>query len=314
MRKVNAIFKLLIVTCLFNISCSVLAEPYLYIEGYGKNQSQAERDAKEKLALRMSSTVQVSESSSQTYRETTKIRNGEERESDAQLHNTLDTTSTITSAPINITNMEVVKSDCNGSECYFEFRVNKERWAEQLSRDINQQHRRAQQYTLNQGRDWKSTLSFSEAENLLKKTQQSILVLSSINNDVARAFHDQQVVLESKTIERVKSINISIRSASDMYSQEVNSLLSEKVRATSQGDIIVYIKGHARKGRKNNKYMAEQKLILQVFEARNTNVAVGQKVLSEIGESAISKEEALISAQDKITKILNENSIYTLFN
>ncbi|WP_210447408.1 hypothetical protein [Vibrio crassostreae] len=312
MKKSNFKLKPLIISCLLSVSYSSFAAPYLYIDGYGENQQQAEKDAKEKLAFQMFSTVEVEETASNKYKTRTEFTNGEKQESGS--HDvTMDTTSKISSIPINISNMELVKSSCDGFECKFEFRIHKDTWSDQLSRDIEQKHQLAKQYTIKQGDDWKSAVSFAEAERLLNKSHQSILVLTSLDNSAARLFHQQQIVLERKTVERIQNIDITIRTASDDYSKQLSALLADKVGFTSQGDIIVYIKGNVRKGRRNNKYIAKQELILKVFEEKNPNVAVSQKILSETGEAS-SKEKALEIAQDKITKIVSENSIYTLFN
>lgn len=297
----NSIFKPLVFACLVSISVPVLAQPYLYIEGYGKTESQAATDAKQQLALRIYSTVDVSEKNRQ-------VKNN----SDVDSYYSLE--SNITTLPISVQNMESMKSQCDDFGCNYQFRVNKDIWVDQLSRDINKQHQLVQQYITNQNNDWKSAVFTNKAQSLLNKSHHSILVLSSLNNDAAKIFHKQQIALERNTIDRVQNISISIRSASDMYSSQTKALLTQKIGATSQGDIIIYIKGNVRKGRQNNTYIAKQDLILQVFEARNPNVVVSQKILSEIGQSSTSKEQALDAAHTKITATLNNNSIYTLLN
>ncbi|WP_239928871.1 hypothetical protein [Photobacterium sanguinicancri] len=297
----NSIFKPLVIACLVSISVPVLAQPYLYIEGYGKTESQAATDAKQQLALRIYSTVDVSEKNRQ-------VKNN----SDVDSYYSLE--SNITTLPISVQNMEAMKSQCDDFGCNYQFRVNKDIWVDQLSRDINKQHQLVQQYITYQNNDWKSAVFTNKAQTLLSNSHQSILVLSSLNNDVAETFNEQQIVLERNTIDRVQNISISIRSASDMYSSQLKALLTQKIGAASQGDIIIYVKGNVRKGRQNNTFIAKQDLILQVFEARNPNVVVSQKILSEIGQSSTSKEQALDAAHTKITAQLNKNSIYTLLN
>ncbi|MEZ9515842.1 hypothetical protein AB4359_03275 [Vibrio splendidus] len=310
----NLIFKLLFTGCLLFLSTLTFAQSYWEVEGFGKNKSEATINAKESLAFRVNSTVQVSESSSQLYQSTTEIKNGEEIGTRSQLDNVIGTISEITSVPISISNMEVMTSQCDGSGCNYLFRVDVDVWADQLSNDIYKQHQLVQSYISSQEIDWKNFVFTNKAQAMLKSSQQSILVLSSLNNDIAKKFHEQQLLLERNTIERVQNISISIRSASDMYSSQTKAILTKNVGATSQGDIIVYIKGNVRQGKKNNTYIAKQDLILQVFEAKNPNVAVSQKILSEIGKSSTSKEQALDAAHAKITAILKQNSIYTLLN
>lgn len=310
----NLLVKLLLASCLFGLSTSVFAQSYWEVEGFGANKSEATKNAKENLAFRVNSNVQAFENTSQEFRLKEEYKDGELIGSDGQLNQTTDITSKITSAPISIKNMEVVTSKCDDSGCTYLFRVNVDVWIEQLSIDIRKQHKLAQQYMSSKGNDWKSAVFTNKAKNLLKSSQQSLLVLSSINNGVAKRFHEQQIVLERNTIERLQNISISIRSASDSYSSKTKAKLARNLATTSQGDIIVYIKGNVRQGKKNNTYIARQDLILKVFEAKNPNVAVSQKVLSEIGKSSSSKKLALDAAHTKITEILNNNSIYTLLN
>ncbi|NOI89126.1 hypothetical protein F0235_01570 [Vibrio splendidus] len=314
MKTNNITFKLLITCCFFCLSNPVFAQSYWEVEGIGKNKSEATIDAKENLAFRVNSTVQASENTSMISETTTEIKNGELVGTHDKYGQVISTKSEITSVPISISNMEVMTSQCDVSGCNYLFRVDVDVWVDQLSIDIDKNHQIAQQYLTSQESDWKGAVFTNKAHTLLQSNRESLLVLSSLDHDVAKKFYEPQLVLERNVIKRIQNFSVSIRSASDMYSTQTKALLTQNIGATSQGDIIVYIKGNVRQGKKNNTYIAKQDLILQVFEARNPNVAVSQKVLSEIGKSSTSKEKALDAAHTKITKILNKNSIYTLLN
>ncbi|WP_135454609.1 hypothetical protein [Vibrio echinoideorum] len=314
MNTNNSTLKLLITCCLFFLSNPAFAQSYWEVKGIGENESEATIDAKENLAFRVNSTVKASTFNSQVFQSTIETKNGEEIGTRGKVDSAFGTTSEITSVPISISNMEVMTSQCDASGCNYLFRVNVDVWVDQLSIDINKNHQLAQQYLTSQESDWKGAVFTNKAHTLLKSNRESLLVLSSLDHDVAKKFYGPQLILERNTIDRFQNISISIRSASDMYSSKTKALLTQNIGATSQGDIIVYIKGNVRQGKKNNTYIAKQDLILQVFEARNPNVAVSQKILSEVGKSSISKEQALDAAHTEITKILNKNSIYTLLN
>lgn len=314
MNTNNITLKLLITCCLFCLLNPAFAQSYWEVEGIGKNKSEATIDAKENLAFRVNSTVKASTFNSQVSQSTIETKNGEEIGTRGKVDSVFGATSEITSVPIRISNMEVITSQCDASGCNYLFRVNVDVWVEQLSIDIDKNHQLAQQYLTSQESDWKGAVFTNKAHTLLKSNKESLLVLSSLDHDVAKKFYGPQLILERNTIDRFKNISISIRSASDMYSSKTKSILARNVATTSQGDIIVYIKGNVRQGKKSNTYRAKQNLILQVFEAKNPNVVVSQNILSEIGESPISKELALDDAHRKITATLNENSIYTLLN
>ncbi|MEZ8802103.1 hypothetical protein AB6D78_13015 [Vibrio splendidus] len=309
----NFISKLLIVVFLFILSNSAFSQSYWEIEGVGVNKSEATKDAKEELSKRVYSKIELSENYSDYCRkDISNIGGVTEKEEKCTAVDIIE--SSISTLPISIRNMEVVTSRCDKIGCTYLFRVNIDVWVEQLSSDIDKQHQLAQKYISSHDSDWKTYVFTNKAQALLRNSQQSLLVLSSLNNDVAKTFYKQQIVLERNTIDRVKNTSISIRSASDMYSSQAKSILTQNIGATSRGDIIVYIKGNVRLGKKNNTYLAKQDLILQVFEAKNPNVPVSQKILSEIGKSSTSKEQALDAAHAKLTAILKENSIYTLLN
>ncbi|MFA0627765.1 hypothetical protein AB4589_08050 [Vibrio sp. 10N.222.49.A3] len=313
MNTNNIILKMLITCCFFFLLNPAFAQSYWEVEGVGANKSEATRNAKEELSKRIYSKIELSEEYRDYCRKS--IRDiGGVTEIDEECTDVDIIESRISTLPISIRNMEEVTSRCDELGCTYLFRVNVGAWVDYLSIDIDKQHQLAQQYLSSQGSNWKDVVFTHKARTLLKSNKQSLLVLSSLDHDVAKTLNEPQLVLERNVIKRIQNFSVSIRSASDMYSSQTKSILARNVATTSEGDIIVYIKGNVRHGKKNNIYKAKQDLILQVFEAKSPNVVVSQNILSEIGESPISKELALDDAHKKITATLNENSIYTLLN
>ncbi|WP_373959265.1 hypothetical protein [Vibrio gigantis] len=313
MKKNKLVHNVLVAGCVLFLSVPVFSQSYWEVEGVGENKSEATKNAKEELSKRIYSKIELSEEYSDYCRGSSKDIGGvTESEEECIKKGTIE--SKISTLPISIRNMDEVTSRCDELGCTYLFRVNVGAWVDYLSIDIDKQHQLAQQYLSSQGSNWKDVVFTHKAHTLLKSNQQSLLVLSSLDHDVAKTLNEPQLVLERNVIKRIQNFSVSIRSASDMYSSQTKSILAKNVATTSEGDIIVYIKGNVRHGKKNNTYKAKQDLILQVFEAKSPNVVVSQSILSEIGESPISKELALDDAHRKITATLNENSIYTLLN
>lgn len=283
------------------MSSAVNAESYLYIDGYGETEQQAAIDAKQQLALRIYSKVDVKEKNIQS-----KV-NGD-------INTSYELQSKITTLPIEIQNMEINSVTCEYSSCQYQFKINRTKWIASLKREVVESHYIVSDYLSAAGLQWRDLKRFETIKTILLKSEQSLIILSSLSADELVLQEDKQATLLRLTTQYENKIQISFRSSSDRFSSEVKSLLSASKAASSTGNITVYIKANMQKGKQGNHYVAKQTVVLQIFEANNLGVVVAQKQLSEMARSPNSIDSALKKARQKIIKTLKTHSIYSLLD
>jgi len=279
----------------------VNAESYLFIDGYGETEQQAAIDAKQQLALRIYSKVDVKEMNTQS-----KV-NGD-------IHTTFELQSKITTLPIEIQNMEINGVTCEHSTCQYQFKIDKNKWIDFLKRSVAEDHVIVSDYLSVAGLQWRDLKRLEIIKSDMLKSEQSLIILSSLGaNDIAW-LEDKQSRLLRRATQYENQFQISFRSSSDRFSSEVKTLLSASKAASSTGNITVYIKANMQKGKQGNHFVAKQTVLLQIFEANNLGVVVAQKQLSEMARSPNSIDSALKKARQKIIKTLKTHSIYSLLD
>jgi hypothetical protein len=283
------------------MSSVVNAESYLYIDGYGETEQQAAIDAKQQLALRIYSKVDVKEKNIQS-----KV-NGD-------INTSYELQSKITTLPIEIKNMEINSVTCEYSSCQYQFKINRVKWIASLKREVVESHVIVSDYLSTAGLQWRDLKRFETIKKILLKSEHSLIILSSLSADELVLQEDKQATLLRLTTQYENKFQVSFRSSSDRFSSEVKSLLSASKAASSTGNITVYIKANMQKGKQGNHYVAKQTVVLQIFEANNLGVVVAQKQLSEMARSPNSIDSALEKARQKIIKTLKTHSIYSLLD
>ncbi|EAS41180.1 hypothetical protein C9J48_00575 [Photobacterium profundum] len=279
----------------------VNAEPYLYIDGYGETEQQATIDAKQQLALRIYSKVEVKEKNIQS-----KV-NGD-------INTSYELQSEITTLPIEIQYMEISHVTCEYFTCQYQFKIDTNKWFASLKRDVAEYHNIASDYLSIAGQQWRDLKQLDTIKSNLLNSEQSLIILSSLGASDLFLLENKQSRLLRRATQYENQFQISFRSASDRFSSEVKTLLSASKAASSSGNITVYIKASMQKGKQGNHFVAKQTVVLQIFEANNLGVVVAQKQLSEMASSPNSIDSALKKARQKIIKILKTHSIYSLLD
>ncbi len=279
----------------------VNAESYLYIDGYGETEQQAAINAKQQLALRIYSKVDVKEKNTQS-----KV-NGD-------INTSYELQSKITTLPIEIQYMDINRTTCEHSTCQYQFKIDKNKWFAFLKRDVAEYHNIVSDYLNVAGLQWRDLKRLEIIKSDLLKSEQSLIILSSLGASDLALLEDKQSRLLRRATQYENQFQISFRSSSDRFSSEVKTLLSASKVASSTGNITVYIKANMQKGKQGNHFVAKQTVLLQIFEANNLGVVVAQKQLSEMARSPNSIDSALKKARQKIIKTLKTHSIYSLLD
>ncbi|MGF1688940.1 hypothetical protein L4C36_20040 [Photobacterium japonica] len=283
------------------ISGVVVAEPYLTLQGYGDTQHQAEMDAKQQLALRIYSKVDVSEETRQS-----KV--------DGNVSSHYEMRSTITSLPIEVQYMETVSVNCDASPCLYQFQIDKTKWIASLKQDVAEYHDIISDYLTVVGKQWRDIKRLEKIQADLLKSEQALIILSSLDADDIALFQDKQSRLTRRVARYESGVSIAFRGAADSFASEMKAALTASRVASAQGDITVYIKTLTKKGKQANQFVAKQTVLLQIFEANNPSVVVAQKQLSAIGKSLTSSDSALEEARQQIIKTVKTHSIYSLLD
>ena len=286
---------------LLGISHVVVAEPYLTLQGYGNSQHQAEIDAKQQLALRIYSKVDVSEETRQS-----KV--------DGKVYSQYEMRSTITSLPIEVQYMEMVSANCDASPCLYQFKIDKTKWIASLKQDVAEYHDIISDYLTVVGKQWRDIKRLEKIQADLLKSEQALIILSSLDAGDIDLYQDKQSRLIRRVARYESGVSIAFRGAADRFSSEVKAALTASRVASAQGDITVYIKTATKKGKQGNQFVAKQTLILQIFEANNPGVVVAQKQLSAIAKSSTSADSAIDMARQNIIKTVTTHSIYSLLD
>ncbi|MGS0826375.1 hypothetical protein ACVBIO_11235 [Shewanella sp. 0m-8] len=296
-----AFITLLLILPLNIINSAHANDTYLKIKGYGNNQRSAELDAKQQLALQLYSKVEVTEKSQQE-------KTNNVATSSYSLNSSID------SLPIEISNMEFVKQNCQQQPCEYEFRINKTVWGKKLLADINHSHLLATDLLANQGTSWRDLNRLNEASRLIFKARNTIALAPSLIETSFDPLNKTQLSLERALNKQAQSISVVVSASSDLFASTVKSTLTQSLTASANANITLYIKAQTQHGKQGQQFIVKQTLWLQFFEASNPSLAVGEKILTEIGKSSNNAESAKNAAQQKIINTINNKSIFTLLH
>ncbi|MCL1137680.1 hypothetical protein [Shewanella pneumatophori] len=277
------------------------SDTYLTIKGYGNDQSAAERDAKQQLALQLYSKVEVSEKNQQ-------------EKTDNLVTSSYSLNSSINSLPVEISNMELVSQSCEQQPCEYEFRINKTVWVNKLLNDINHSHLLATDLLANNGSSWRDLNRLNEVSRLLSKAQNAITLVPSLIETSLAPLNKIHLSLERSLNKQIQSISVTIISSPDLFASTIKAKLAQSLIVSADAHITLYIKAKTQHGRQGQQFIAKQTLFLQLFEANKPSVTVSQKILTEIGLSPNSAESAKNAAQQKIINTINNKSIFTLLH
>ncbi|WMN89801.1 hypothetical protein NI382_16995 [Vibrio parahaemolyticus] len=258
-------------------------------------------DAKKQLALNIYSKIEVREKSLFT-----KIDN--------QVSSSFEQESSLRSLPIEISNLELVTSECQNNLCEYRFKIDRLAWSEKLTRELNNSFELAELKLENLGNRWVDFKRFSQANDIVAKSNINMKLLSSLSakdaKDLSPRHHRVQQQLERST----HQFSISFRSSSDAFAGQLLSLLSNNAIASPQGAISIFIKTSARNGRVGGNFVVRQNVQLKIFDAAAPGVMVAQKLVTELGESPKSLAAATNDARQKLIKKLTSESIYSIFD
>ncbi|KLV10494.1 hypothetical protein C9I92_08770 [Photobacterium ganghwense] len=299
---IKRLFLPLISLCLLGTNTPVIADDYLFVKGIGENEKEAISDAREQLALQVYSQVEVAE-----------------RNTQVKLNDVVESSyafeSSVKSLPVQIGLMQVINKECDNLGCEYQYKVNKTQWINALEHEVAANHVLIRDFlTVNDNQLWSSLLRIKHAQEKLQQTKMWLKVLGSLSGNTSSPLLSDQSELTQLSYELEKRIPVEIRSSADLLSVQAAETLSQLLEATGKGKLIVYIKSKQKQGHKNNKYMAKLALTFQVFEANNPGVVVGQKTLTEIGDSPQSVEHAIRHARQKLMIQIKNNSIYSLLH
>lgn len=277
------------------------ADTYLTIEGYGKTEQQAAKDAKQQLALSLYSNIEVEE-------ETRQVSKGGKVISEYEMR------SVIRSLPIDVPHLEMVSENCETSTCRYQFRVNKTRWITSLKQDVAEHHDIISDYLPLSGKQWRDVKRLGNIRSDLISSEQALIILSSLEADEIALPQDKQSRLIRHVARYENGVQISYRASNDRFAAQMKAALTEASLASAHGDITVYLKGVEQKGKRGKQFVAKQTLIIQIFEASNPGVVVAQNQLSTMGTSSTSSDSALEMARQQIIKKVQTQSIYSLLD
>ncbi len=276
-------------------------DDFLYVSGAAETMDEAIIDAKKQLALNLYSEIEVLEKSLITKK-------------DSQVSSSFEQESSVRSLPLEIPNLELVSSDCQARLCDYRFKINRQKWAEKLSRDLTNDYELAQLKLQNLGNRWADFKRFSEANDIVRRNEANIKLLSSLNStkssELDRAHHRVQKQLSSAA----RLFSVSFRASSGALAHQLQSLLSNSVVSSPQGTITVYIKTSSRKGRAGNDFVVQQNVQIKVFDAIAPGVLVAQKMVTELGKSSTSLAAASDDAKQKLIKKLTNEPIYSILD
>lgn len=294
---------LIVFSLLVGVDCANAqsSDRFIYVLGTGETIDKAVIDAKKQLALNIYSEIEVREKSLFT-----KIDN--------QVSSSFEQESSLRSLPIEISNLELVTSECQNNLCEYRFKIDRLAWSEKLTRELNNSFELAELKLENLGNRWVDFKRFSQANDIVAKSNINMKLLSSLSaknaNDLSPRHHHVQQQLERST----HQFSISFRSSSDAFAGQLLSLLSNNAISSPQGAISIFIKTSARNGRVGGNFVVRQNVQLKIFDAAAPGVMVAQKLVTELGESPKSLAAATNDARQKLIKKLTSESIYSIFD
>lgn len=294
---------LIVFSLLVGVGCANAqsSDRFIYVLGTGETIDKAVIDAKKQLALNIYSKIEVREKSLFT-----KIDN--------QVSSSFEQESSLRSLPIEISNLELVTSECQNNLCEYRFKIDRLAWSEKLTRELNNSFELAELKLENLGNRWVDFKRFSQANDIVAKSNINMKLLSSLSakdaKDLSPRHHHVQQQLERST----HQFSISFRSSSDAFAGQLRSLLSNNAISSPQGAISIFIKTSARNGRVGGNFVVRQNVQLKIFDAAAPGVMVAQKLVTELGESPKSLAAATNDARQKLIKKLTSESIYSIFD
>ncbi len=294
---------LIVFSLLVGVGCANAqsSDRFIYVLGTGETIDKAVIDAKKQLALNIYSKIEVREKSLFT-----KIDN--------QVSSSFEQESSLRSLPIEISNLELVTSECQNNLCEYRFKIDRLAWSEKLTRELNNSFELAELKLENLGNRWVDFKRFSQANDIVAKSNINMKLLSSLSaknaNDLSPRHHRVQQQLERSA----HQFSISFRSSSDAFAGQLLSLLSNNAISSPQGAISIFIKTSARNGRVGGNFVVRQNVQLKIFDAAAPGVMVAQKLVTELGESPKSLAAATNDARQKLIKKLTSESIYSIFD
>ncbi|MGI9895076.1 hypothetical protein ACKVMY_05855 [Vibrio natriegens] len=258
-------------------------------------------DAKKQLALNIYSEIEVREKSLFT-----KIDN--------QVSSSFEQESSLRSLPIEISNLELVTSECQNNLCEYRFKIDRLAWSEKLTRELNNSFELAELKLENLGNRWVDFKRFSQANDIVAKSNINMKLLSSLSAKDAKDLSPRHHRVQQQLERSAHQFSISFRSSSDAFAGQLLSLLSNNAISSPQGAISIFIKTSARNGRVGGNFVVRQNVQLKIFDAAAPGVMVAQKLVTELGESPKSLAAATNDARQKLIKKLTSESIYSIFD
>ncbi|AXT73688.1 hypothetical protein [Vibrio sp. dhg] len=294
---------LIVFSLLVGVGCANAqsSDRFIYVLGTGETIDKAVIDAKKQLALNIYSEIEVREKSLFT-----KIDN--------QVSSSFEQESSLRSLPIEISNLELVTSECQNNLCEYRFKIDRLAWSEKLTRELNNSFELAELKLENLGNRWVDFKRFSQANDIVAKSNINMKLLSSLSAKDAKDLSPRHQRVQQQLERSTHQFSISFRSSSDAFAGQLLSLLSNNAISSPQGAISIFIKTSARNGRVGGNFVVRQNVQLKIFDAAAPGVMVAQKLVTELGESPKSLAAATNDARQKLIKKLTSESIYSIFD